>query len=61
VTRYETPGPMNGPEPDPTAKDTRPADEQTVEMLEDLLPKERRQTLRAARKAGEQTGKRKGR
>lgn len=60
MTRYEVPGPMNGPEPDPPAKDPRPADEQIVEMLEDLLPAERRKTLRAARKAGEQAGKRNG-
>jgi hypothetical protein len=51
---------MNGPEPDPPAPDKRPADEQAVEMLEDLLPKGRRKTLRAARKAGEQAGKRNG-
>lgn len=57
MSKYPVPGPMNGPEEIPVP-DNRPADEQTVEMLENLLPRERRASLKAAREAGEQTGKR---
>jgi hypothetical protein len=46
------------PPSDDDKPDPRPVDEQAVEMLEKLVPKDRRETLRKAREAGRQQGKR---